>query len=60
MNDPIRILIAGACASVAGIVLAASGIGTGGGVVTVGGWLLLVAAIHRFGRAGPDAGPNEN
>lgn len=54
MNDPIRILIAGACASVAGIVLAAGGIGTGGGVVTVGGWLLLVAAIHRFGRAGPD------
>ena len=52
MKDPIRVLIGGALASIAGIVIAASGNGTAGGVVTLSGWLALVAAIHRFGRAG--------
>ena len=52
MKDPIRVMLAGAVASIAGIVIAASGNGTAGGVVTLGGWLMLVAAIHRFGRAG--------
>lgn len=56
LNDPLRILLAGACVSVAGIVIAASGQGSAGGAITVAGWLTLVYAIHRFGRAGP----NEN
>lgn len=55
LNDPIRILIGGACVSVAGIVVAASGQGTTGGAITLAGWLALVYAIHRFGRAGADA-----
>jgi hypothetical protein len=54
MKDPIRVLIAGACVSIIGIVIAASGQGTAGGAVTLGGWLLLIGAIHRFGRAGRD------
>jgi hypothetical protein len=52
LNDPIRIMMAGAAASIVGIVIAASGNGTSGGAITLGGWLLLVLAIHRFGRAG--------
>ena len=51
-KDPIQILLAGACASIAGIVVAASGQGTAGGAITLAGWLALVYAIHRFGRAG--------
>ncbi len=55
-QDPIRILLAGACISIAGIVVAASGpshgLGTAGGAITLAGWLALVYAIHRFGRAG--------
>ena len=54
MTDPIRVMLAGAALSIAGIVIAASGNGNVGGAVTLGGWLLLVAAIHRFGRAGPN------
>ena len=54
MSDPIRILLAGACVSVVGIVIAASGQGTAGGAVTLAGWLALVYAIHRFGRSGPN------
>jgi hypothetical protein len=53
VNDPIRILLAGACISIVGIVVAASGQGTAGGAITLAGWLALVYAIHRFGRAGP-------
>jgi hypothetical protein len=51
--NAIQILLAGACASVLGIVIAASGQGPAGGAVTLAGWLALVYAIHRFGRAGP-------
>ena len=51
-RDPIRVLVAGACVSVAGIVVAASGNGTAGGAIVLAGWLALVYAIHRFGRAG--------
>jgi len=49
---PLRIILGGACASIVGIVIAASGSGTAGGVVTLAGWLALVGGIHRFGRAG--------
>ena len=52
MSDPIRILLAGAGASIVGIVVAATGQGTYGGAITLAGWLALVYAIHRFGRAG--------
>ena len=52
MKDPIRVLLAGACASIIGIVVAASGQGTAGGAITLAGWIALVFAIHRFGRAG--------
>ena len=48
----LRAILAGAVTSCAGIVLAASGNATLGGVVVVGGWLLLVYGIHRFGRLG--------
>lgn len=51
-GDPIRVLVAGASASIIGIVVAATGQGTAGGAITVAGWLALVYAIHRFGRAG--------
>jgi len=54
MKDPIRVLLAGACVSIAGIIVAASGQGTAGGAITLVGWLALIAAIHRFGRAGQD------
>jgi hypothetical protein len=48
----VQILLGGAIASIAGIVVAASGHGTAGGAITLGGWLALVYAIHQFGRAG--------
>ena len=54
MSDPLRVLVGGACVSVIGIVVAASGQGTAGGAITVAGWLALVYGIHRFGRAGPN------
>ena len=47
---PVNAIVAGACASALGIVLAASGNPTAGGVVTLGGWLALVLGVHRFGR----------
>lgn len=47
-----RLMIAGAFASAAGIVVAVAGQGTAGGVLTLAGWLTLLASIHRFGRAG--------
>jgi hypothetical protein len=46
----IQTILAGACISVAGIVVAASGQGTVGGAITLAGWLALVYGIHRFGR----------
>ena len=52
MSDPVRVLIGAACVSVIGIIVAASGQGTAGGAITLAGWLALVYAIHRFGRAG--------
>jgi hypothetical protein len=45
-------MLVGGVISIAGIVAAAAGAGTVGGVVTLAGWALLVYAIHRFGRAG--------
>ncbi len=47
-----NMIIGAAVASCAGIVIAASGSGTLGGAITVGGWLAFIGAIHRFGRAG--------
>jgi hypothetical protein len=49
---PLRFIVAGACASILGIVVAASGEGTAGGAITLAGWLALIGGIHRFGRAG--------
>jgi hypothetical protein len=49
---PVRAMIVGSAATAVGIVLAASGSATAGGVLVVAGWLVLVGAIHRFGRAG--------
>ncbi len=49
---PLRIILGGACASIVGIVIAASGRGDVGGAITLAGWLALVAGIHRFGRSG--------
>jgi hypothetical protein len=49
---PLRFIVAGACASIVGIVVAASGSGTAGGAITLAGWLALIGGIHRFGRAG--------
>ncbi len=46
----VRVLVGGAGASALGIVLAASGSPTLGGVITLAGWLALVASVHRFGR----------
>jgi hypothetical protein len=54
VNDPLRAMLAGAIASVTGIVIAASGSGTAGGAITLGGWLVLVVSIHRYGRTGSD------
>jgi hypothetical protein len=45
-------IMAGAIVSCAGIVIAASGHGTPGAIVTLAGWLAFVYGIHRFGRAG--------
>ncbi len=42
----------GAITSCAGIVIAAAGNPTPGGVIVLAGWLAMVAGIHRFGRAG--------
>ena len=52
MNDPVRTMLAGAVASILGILVAASGSGTAGGAITVAGWLVLVLSIHRYGRSG--------
>lgn len=52
MTNPVRSMLAAAVASCVGIVVAASGSGTLGGVITVAGWLAFIASIHRFGRAG--------
>jgi hypothetical protein len=42
----------GAITSCVGIVIAAAGNPTSGGVIVLAGWLAMVAGIHRFGRAG--------
>ena len=51
---PVNAIVAGACASALGIVLAAAGNPTAGGVITLVGWLSLVYAVHRFGRGKSD------
>lgn len=43
-------ILAGAAISCAGIIVAAAGQGTAGGLAVVSGWLVLVASIHRYGR----------
>lgn len=45
-----RAIAIGAALSALGIVLAALGHATLGGVVVLAGWLALVGAVHRFGR----------
>ena len=51
----VRTLIGvGATTVLAGIGLAASGESVIGGLVTVPSLVLLIYALHRFGRSGPD------
>jgi hypothetical protein len=45
------VIALGGALSALGIVLAASGQPTFGGVVTLAGWATLVVSVHRFGRA---------
>ena len=45
-------VLAGACASCLGVLVASTRAPTAGGVVTVIGWLVLAASLHAFGRAG--------
>jgi hypothetical protein len=47
-----RAMLAGAASSCVGILVAASGSGTAGGILVVLGWAVFVYGIHRFGRAG--------
>ena len=47
-----RQYIAGAVASTVGIIIAASGGATPGGLLVVSGWLVFLYGIHRFGREG--------
>jgi hypothetical protein len=44
--------MAGAVASCVGIVIAASGGATPGGLLVVSGWIVFLYGIHRFGRQG--------
>jgi hypothetical protein len=48
------LLAASAVATTAGIALSVGGWEAIGSVVTVAGLLAMVAALHRFGRLGPD------
>ena len=43
-------ILAGAAISCAGIIVAAAGHGTTGGLITVSGWLVFIASNHRYGR----------
>jgi hypothetical protein len=44
-------LLRGAIAVAAGLVIAGTASQVFGGVLTLGGWLALVYGIHRYGRA---------
>ena len=44
----------GTAGGVLGIALS-TGASQAGPILTVGSWLVLVVALHRFGRSGPDA-----
>lgn len=46
------VIVGAAIVSCVGIVVAASGAGTLGGVITVAGWIAFIGAIHRLGRSG--------
>ncbi|GMV12965.1 MAG: hypothetical protein HS104_08440 [Polyangiaceae bacterium] len=54
MGNPRSLLAIGATTVLAGIAIAATGDPTSGGVVTVLSLVLLIYALHRFGRSGPD------
>jgi hypothetical protein len=49
-----RMLGIGTAGAVLGIALS-TGASHLGPILTVGSWLLLLTALHRFGRSGPDA-----
>jgi hypothetical protein len=52
-----RVLIGvGVTTVLVGIALSASGDPDKGAIVTLASLLLLIYALHRFGRSGPDAG----
>jgi hypothetical protein len=54
---PTAAMTTGAALSCAGIVVAATGQATAGGVITLAGWLTFLYGIHRFGRSGPTITP---
>ena len=57
-DGTIRKLVLGAAGcAIVGIALVGTQTSTPGVVLVVSGVLGLIAAIHRFGRLGPDAGP---
>jgi hypothetical protein len=49
-----QLMVAGAATAAAGVALAGTVSNALGGVFLLAGWLALVVAIHRFGRAGRD------
>lgn len=50
-----RLLAAGATCAVLGIAISVGGDNaTLASLLTLGGWVLVVVGLHRFGRSGPD------
>lgn len=47
-----RLLAAGGVTIAAGLALAGTMSRSGGGIVLVAGWLVMIAGIHLFGRSG--------
>ncbi|MBK7581774.1 MAG: hypothetical protein IPI67_16395 [Myxococcales bacterium] len=55
MGNPRSLLGIGVTTVLVGIAIAATGDPLSGGVVTVTSLVLLIYALHRLGRSGPDA-----
>lgn len=49
-----RLLAAGATLTVFGIAMSTGDLASLASVVTLGGLLLIIVGLHRFGRTGPD------
>jgi len=49
-----RLLAAGATLTVFGIAMSTGDLASLAGVITLGGLLLIIVGLHRFGRTGPD------